>query len=266
MSLAKILYKTLQLPETMNVEISTPDNYKATLIFIHGIGMSKRMWRQIDRHFQANCQIVKVDLLGHGQSSDAKWLKYNLRDQARSLFLTLFKNNQLFDDKPVIIVGHSLGSLVAVEFADRYPEHLDQLVLISPPIYLQADNLKEDLLCKSYQTLLSNDKFLSLTLKLGQIFFGLKSSSDVKSQQAFAKSLQKAILEQDVFNKLRQIKLPVSIIYGIFDPVIVADNFTDLPNLNAKISLESTWAFHNLHGLLAQKTIRRLKRVIKQFN
>ena len=140
----------------MNMEISTPKNYKATLIFIHGIGVSRLMWSRVEREFKKDCQIIKVDLLGFGDSKASEWLKYSLEDQARSLFLTLFKNNKLINFKPVIIIGHSMGTLVATEFASRYKPLVSELVLISPPIYLRRSNLKEKFLRSSYQTMLNN--------------------------------------------------------------------------------------------------------------
>ena len=79
----------------MNMEVSTPKKYQATLIFIHGIGVSKSMWDQVEQHFKDDCQIIKVDLLGFGESKARDWLKYSLEDQAKSLFWTLSKEHKL---------------------------------------------------------------------------------------------------------------------------------------------------------------------------
>lgn len=263
--ISKFLYKAFNLPGLMNMDISTPDNYKATIIFIHGIGVSKRMWRRVEREFKADCQIIKVDLLGFGDSKANEWLKYSLADQAKSLFLTLFKNNKLINFKPVIIVGHSMGTLVATEFASRYKLLVSELILISPPIYLRRSNLKEKLLRTSYKTVLNNDQLLAASLKLGQLFYGFSSNNKRKSRQAFAKSLRIAIIKQDTFSKLAKIKLPTHIIYGIFDPLIVADNFLPLRDINDKITIESTIAMHQVRHFLAKKAINRLKTILKKW-
>lgn len=262
--ISELLYKTLKLPNLMDIDIYTPKKYRATLVFIHGIGVSKRMWHKIERDFKQDCQIIKVDLLGFGESNPKEWLKYSLEDQAKSLFLTLFKNNKLISLKPVVFVGHSMGSLVATEFASRYPLLVSNLVLISPPIYLQKNNLKEKFLTGSYKTVLDNDQLMSIALKLGQTFFGYTSTMSPKSRQAFSKSLHAAIIKQDVFSKLAKIKRPVNIIYGIFDPVIVADNFKFLPDINPNVKIESTIGMHDVRWLLAKKVIDRLKIILEK--
>jgi hydrolase len=262
--LSKLLYKVFKLPNLMNMEISTPKNYKATLIFIHGIGVSRLMWSRVEREFKKDCQIIKVDLLGFGDSKASEWLKYSLEDQARSLFLTLFKNNKLINFKPVIIIGHSMGTLVATEFASRYKPLVSELVLISPPIYLRRSNLKEKFLRSSYQTMLNNDQLLATAFKIGKIFYGYTSNMKPHSRQAFAKSLRTAIIKQDTFAKLATLKIPAHIIYGVLDPLIVADNFLPLRDINDKITIESTLAMHQVRYFLAKKAIKRLKTILKK--
>lgn len=257
--LSKIIYKTLRIPGFMDIEVSTPKDYQATLIFIHGIGMSKQMWRQIERHFKADCQIIKVDLLGFGKSNNPKWLKYSLKDQATSLFLTLFKKNKLLSLKPTILIGHSLGSLVAAEFAHRYSFAVNNLVLLSPPIYLRHSSLKEKLLRKYYQSVLDSDQLLAASVKIGQKFFNYSTTSDPQSKQAFAKTLRTAIMRQNVFAKLAATKTPTNIIYGIFDPVIVADNFKPLADINPNVTIDAVWGTHDLKHFLSSKAIYQLK-------
>lgn len=258
----KLLYKTLKIPKLMNISIHTPKKFQATIIFLHGLGMSQRMWRRIEQGFKNDCQIIKVDLLGFGDSAAADWMNYSLEDQANSLFLTLFKNNKFISLKPIILVGHSLGSLVAIEFTARYGMFVNHLILASPPIYLHNKNLQEKFLTKSYSAILNNDQLLSIVLKIGQTFFGYNSSSSKESRLAFSKSLSSAIINQDVFTKISKLKTDIYIIYGIFDPLIIPDTLKILPKINPKISLRSAWAFHNLKTSLTRKIIKRLKQLL----
>lgn len=262
--LSKILYKAFKIPNLMNMEVSTPKKYQATLIFIHGIGVSKSMWDQVEQHFKDDCQIIKVDLLGFGESKARDWLKYSLEDQAKSLFWTLSKEHKLINFKPVIIIGHSMGTLVATEFASRYKKLVSELILISPPIYLRRSNLKEKFLCNSYQTVLNNDQLLATIFKIGQKFYGYTSSMEPSSRQAFAKSLRTAIIKQDTFSKLATLNIPTYITYGIFDPLIVADNFLPLRDINNKITIEPTIATHQIRHFLAKKTINQLRKILKK--
>lgn len=261
--LSKLIYKTLKIPKSMDIEIYTPKKYRATLIFIHGIGVSKRMWRRVEKNFRDDCRIIKVDLLGFGESDPKEWLKYSLQDQARSLFLTLFSKNKLISLKPVIIVGHSMGSLVAAEFVSRYRLLVSQLVMVSPPIYLNKSNLKEKLLTTSYKTMLNNDQILAMVFKIGQTFFGYTSNMKPRRKQAFARSLRTAILKQNIFSKLATTKTPTHIIYGLFDPLIVADNFKFLPDINSNVKIEATTAMHEVRYFLSKKIIARIQNILK---
>ncbi|MDO4871021.1 MAG: alpha/beta fold hydrolase [Candidatus Saccharibacteria bacterium] len=256
------LYKVFKIPNSMNVEISTPPKYKATLVFIHGIGVSKEFWNNITEPLAQDCQIIKVDLLGFGQSTRQKYLKYSIDDQVKSLFLTLVKHNKILTSKPTIFVGHSMGALIATEFAQRFKLFVNQLVLVSPPIYLNKNNLQEQFLNSTYQTMLDDKRVLALTLKLGQKFFGYTSNMSEKSRQAFSKSLSTAIMKQDTFTKLSVIKVKTYVIYGKFDPLIIVDNLEILPKINENISIESTFAAHDVKNLLARKVIKRLKKII----
>ena len=262
--LSQIIYKVLKVPNTMHIEIATPKRFKATIIFLHGIGVSNQMWQKIETNFAQDHQIIKVDLLGFGQSPTKTWLKYDLADQARSLFLTLLKNNKVFTLKPVIVVGHSLGALIAVEFASRHRLLVKQLVLVSPPIYLHQNNPKEKILISAYNRIINNRHLLSSVFRLGKTFYNYTSNMSPDSRYAFTKSLQTAIIQQNIFTKLAKIRIPTQIVYGVLDPLIVIDNFKHLPQINPRISLASTIAFHDVKGLLVSKVIRCLKNILQK--
>ena len=84
------------------------------------------------------------------------------------------------------------------------------------------------------------------------------------SRQAFAKSLRTAIIKQDTFSKLATLNIPTYITYGIFDPLIVADNFLPLRDINNKITIEPTIATHQVRHFLAKKTINQLRKILKK--
>ena len=65
-------------------------------------------------------------MLGFGQSPRPQWAVYDAKTQARSVIATLLK---LRFSTPLTIVGHSLGALVAIEMALRYPLLVKKLFL-----------------------------------------------------------------------------------------------------------------------------------------
>ena len=63
-------------------------------------------------------RVISMDLLGFGKSPSPRWLKYDVAIQAKSVIFTLLRAGVR---QPLIIVGHSMGSLIAIEITKRYP-------------------------------------------------------------------------------------------------------------------------------------------------
>jgi pimeloyl-ACP methyl ester carboxylesterase len=101
------------------------------LIIIHGLFGSADNWRSLAKYFAKFCHVISIDLRNHGRSphDDAQ----NFSVMADDLFQLC---NTLSLEK-VTVLGHSLGGKVAMQFAERYPETLDKLIVvdISPREY-----------------------------------------------------------------------------------------------------------------------------------
>ena len=88
-----------------------------------------RFWSQQVPRFSCAHRVVAVDLRGHGES-DAPSERYTVRLFVEDLALTC---TQLRVESPVVI-GHSLGGLVALDFASAYPDRVAGAVLIDSPL------------------------------------------------------------------------------------------------------------------------------------
>lgn len=93
------------------------------LLFIHGWAMSGRVWRYQTGHFSRSFRTVAVDLPGHGDSPAAS--PFSIADAAEQCAA-------LVRDLPpkVVVVGWSLGSMVALRVASLVPEALAAVVLV----------------------------------------------------------------------------------------------------------------------------------------
>ena len=105
-----------------------------SLVFVHGAACNRRYWYQQVPRFSAAHRVVTVDLRGHGESS-APSERYTVRLFADDLASTCA---QLGVESPVVI-GHSLGGLVALDFASAYPGHVGAAVLIDSPLLPGGD-------------------------------------------------------------------------------------------------------------------------------
>src|SRR5882672_10093355 len=100
------------------------------VLFLHGITGSRRYWQRKVRPLARDHRLVLPDLIGFGLSPKP-YVEYTIdlyRDSVRGLVEELD-----LAGRPLVIVGHSLGSLVALEYAARHGAHVTRMILFSLP-------------------------------------------------------------------------------------------------------------------------------------
>ena len=106
------------------------------MVFAHGFGCDQTMWRFITPSFEDDYRIVLFDYVGHGASEHGAY------DPARYATLGGFGSDLLdvvetLDLRDVILVAHSVSSMIGVLAINDQPERFDRLVMIGPsPRYL----------------------------------------------------------------------------------------------------------------------------------
>jgi len=97
------------------------------LLLVHGIGSSSTTWDLVMPMLkQARAHVVTVDLPGHGLSGKDRG-DYSLGAIASTL-------RDLLDElghERALLVGHSLGGGVALQFAYQFPQRCEGLVLVA---------------------------------------------------------------------------------------------------------------------------------------
>ncbi len=104
-----------------------PEGVQKTIMFVHGYAGCAETWEFQINHFARSCRVVAPDLRGHGQS-DAPLTQYTMPELVDDLNTITETLN--FPDK-FVLVGHSFGGSICVEYANAYPERLEKLVLIA---------------------------------------------------------------------------------------------------------------------------------------
>ena len=98
-------------------------NDTVPIVFIHGVGLTKEIWRpQVD--FFKDRNLLTYDLLGHGDTP-LKKTQLNFEDFTKQLLNLI---NELNINK-IHLVGFSLGSIIARHFAAEHSNRLSSLVL-----------------------------------------------------------------------------------------------------------------------------------------
>lgn len=102
------------------------------VLFLHALGASSRYFAGRLSPLPATYHCVMPDLLGFGRSPKPD-VAYTVEDHLSALHRTLERLS--LTEQPMIVIGHSLGAILAAEYAARYPTHVRGLVLISLPSY-----------------------------------------------------------------------------------------------------------------------------------
>ena len=96
------------------------------IVLIHGFGLDSRIWGKHVEELSKSNKVITYDLRGFGKSS----LPSGTYSHSEDLH-ELLKELNIQNPK---IVGHSFGGEIAVEYALKYPNEVNSLVLISPSL------------------------------------------------------------------------------------------------------------------------------------
>ena len=97
-----------------------------SVVLIHGMAGSLTTWDPVFAELARSCDVIAIDLPGHGTSSRLRG-DYSLGSLAASVRDVL----DALDVKTATIVGHSLGGGIAMQFMYQFPERCERLVLVS---------------------------------------------------------------------------------------------------------------------------------------
>ncbi len=111
-------------------------------MFLHGFGGKARQWIYQLQTFSDNYRTIAPDLRGHGHS-DRPGGDYHMPVLIADVLAVL---DTFGINEKIIVVGHSFGGAIATEFAVRYPERVDRLILIATPAEIQLNWVYRNLL------------------------------------------------------------------------------------------------------------------------
>ena len=102
------------------------DEEKSSILLMHGSGLTHIVWSLHEQFYASQgFNILSVDLPGHGNSEGPSLKSIEeISDWVKSLMNVL-------DIKKIIIIGHSQGCLVGIDFASRYPNLINDLILVA---------------------------------------------------------------------------------------------------------------------------------------
>jgi pimeloyl-ACP methyl ester carboxylesterase len=118
-----------QTLEMAYMDVSEKTKPRATVLLLHGKNFSGYYWQNIAEALLARgYRVLMPDQIGFGKSSKPDYYQYSFAALARNTKALL----QALEINQVIVVGHSMGGMLATKFSKYYPDIAEQLILINP--------------------------------------------------------------------------------------------------------------------------------------
>ena len=171
------------------------NNHTIPLVFIHGVGLDHKMWKPQIKSLNKYSTLT-YDLLGHGKTNLT--LDQITLDDFSNQLLSILKFLKI---EKINLIGFSLGSLIAIDFATKFQNILETLCLIGTT-YKRTDEQRAKVLERFEQAKL-NKPISKQALKRWFSDEYLKSNPEIHDQ--FMKILNKK--PEDHLNFLKSYKL-----------------------------------------------------------
>lgn len=209
------------------LHVASDEGAGPVVILVHGIASSSVTFQKLVPQLRDRHRVLAIDILGFGDSPSPVGATYTIDEHVESLAATI---RGLRLDAPFILVGHSLGALIASRYAADTPQSVARLVLVSPPIYLAPhafgsarDRATMDVYMRVYEYLRENKSFTMRAAKGLDRLSPIRNVLQVSEQNwnAFVLSLQNAIESQSTVSDIARVRVPVDIVYGALDPFLM---------------------------------------------
>lgn len=223
----------LRLKPVLNVSTDSGGTHKPTIIFLHGIAATAKTWDPLLHYIDPEVyRVITIDLLGFGDSPKPMDCTYTVEDHIDALRRTL---KSLRIKGSVKLVGHSMGSIIAARYCRMYPNSVQALYLLSPPIYVRDDvsrrnilTYQTDMYLSFYQFLMKNREFTLTASRYIRKLLRIKDGVEVTEAtwQSFRLSLLNTIIHQRTRQDIKAITVPIFIMYGANDEFLITKNIT----------------------------------------
>ncbi len=126
-----------------------------TALFIHGLGSSSCFYKTITPSLKSTVRCISLDTPGSGLSELGK-AEQSIASIAKDAIGVL---DELQVRDKVVLIGHSMGGIVASYIAAEYPERVKGVVLIGP---VNPDPALSDVFSKRIEVVKKGSYFCSI--------------------------------------------------------------------------------------------------------
>ncbi|MCS7036890.1 MAG: alpha/beta fold hydrolase [Saprospiraceae bacterium] len=202
-----------------------------TLLFLHGLGSNLKCWQKNLDTLSRRFRCIALDLPGYGMSSKSDDYPYGMAffaDVVREFMDSLHLQN-------VVLVGHSMGGQIALTEVLRGNDRIKKMVLLAPA-GIETFSEQEKTWFRTIYTpeMLMNTSEAQIRRNFELNFVQFPPDAEFMYQDrlrlrqtseyaAYCRMIPKCVqgmLNEPVFERLGEIRLPVLIVYGENDALI----------------------------------------------
>jgi len=236
------------------------DKEKPTILLMHGSGLSHIVWSFHEQFYSTQgFNVLSVDLPGHGNSEGPSLQSIEeISDWIKSLMTKL-------NIEKIIIIGHSQGALVGIDFAARYPKFILSLVLVAGTYKMPVN---QDLIDYAEA---GDEKAILLMMKWGyegsKAFIGgnpvkkiINSSREIR--EILAVDLNACNNYKDGKESLKKISCPTLCIFGDLDKMVPLEVGNKMASM---INKSETKIINNCGHMIIFEKAFEMRKLVKEF-
>ena len=183
-----------------------------TVVLLHGWTCNRRFWREQVAALQCVHRLLALDLRGHGDSGvpDRGYTLERLAEDVHEVIERLAIG-------PAVMVGHSMGGMVAQQLAFCHPEDVSGLVLVAtvaadPDAGLVSRRIAAEAAAEDYRTAFLNHFPAWFPVGADPCLVEWTRSEMLRVPERVAISLVRAYQDLDFRPRLRDLRVPTLVI------------------------------------------------------
>ena len=122
----------------VEMQLAVWERMAETILCVHGISANCRCWDTMAEALAPRYQIIAMDLRGRGLSEKPP-AGYSIAHHCQDIRVLL----ENLGVERAVIMGHSLGALIALAFGAEHPERVERLILVDGAGKLSAEQTEK---------------------------------------------------------------------------------------------------------------------------
>jgi 3-oxoadipate enol-lactonase len=190
------------------------------LVFVHGFTTTSEFWREQADEFAKSYRVIRINLPGHGASPAPTARSYRIEDFVQDV-------ERVFRELSVdtaVLIGLSMGGIIAQQFAIKYPHLVKALVLVDTTAHgTGADGTADAFLAavdkRGAEKAIQHLSDISFGSSAGPALVEWARQEVIQTPEFVARAAIRSISDADTRNSLSRIKQPTLVIAGEEDVV-----------------------------------------------